>query len=92
MKIIDTKYSHDSGLEMVARSGRRMAEMSTDEAPLVGHVTIGIFADGTYSCGFKMPEDQPFIGPTMFCAYIKEIIQRELTGKLSADDYAKEYL
>ncbi|SES19832.1 hypothetical protein [Sphingobium sp. YR768] len=91
MKIIDTNYDEGSHLSMAARSGRIIAEMSTDESPLVGHITIGIYGDGTYSCGFKMTEDHPFLGPTMFCALVKEIIQRDLTGKLSADDYAKEF-
>lgn len=92
IRVIDTGYEHGGYLEMAARSGRIIAEMSTEEAPLIGHVTIGIYADGTYSCGFKMPEDQPFMGPTLFCAFLKTVIEREMTGKLAADDYAKEYL
>lgn len=92
MDIIDTGYEHDANCAAAARSGRVLAEMSTDEAPLIGHISIGIYADGTYSCGFRMPDDQPFMGPTLFCAFVKEVIQRELTGRLSADDYAKEYL
>lgn len=90
--IIDTNYDHDSYTAAAARSGRILAEMSTEEAPLVGHLAIGIYADGTYSRGFKMPTDQPFIGPTLFCAMLKEIIAREMTGQLAAEDYAREYL
>ena len=92
MHVIDTGFVEDGYLEMAARSGRIIAEMSTEEAPLIGHVTIGIYADGTYSCGFKMPEDQPFMGPTLFCAFLRTVIEREMTGKLAADDYAKEHL
>jgi len=92
VKIIDTSYEHSSYLAMAARSGRILAEMSQEGSELIGHVSIGIYSDGTYSCGFKMPDDQPFIGPTLFCAFIKEVIEREMTGKLAAYDYAKEYL
>lgn len=92
MNIIDTAYEHDSHLAMAARSGRIIAEQSEEGSELVGHVTIGIYSNGTYSCGFKMTEDHPFLGPTLFCAMVKEIIEREMTGKLAADDYAKEFL
>ncbi|MEC3912361.1 hypothetical protein U5A82_18340 [Sphingobium sp. CR2-8] len=71
--IIDTDYESNSYLAMAARSGRILAEMSTEGSELIGHVTIGIYSDGTYSCGFKMPDDQPFMGPTLFCAFIKEV-------------------
>lgn len=90
--VIDTDYDHSGYLAMAARSGRILAEMSKDGSELIGHVSIGIYSDGSYSCGFKMPDDQPFMGPTLFCAFIKEVIEREMTGKLAADDYAKEYL
>lgn len=85
-------YDEDSPQARAARSGRTLAENSTEQSTLIGHVTIGIYSDGTYSCGYNMPEDQPFMGPTLFCAFIKTIIEREMTGKLAADDYAKEYL
>lgn len=92
MKVIDTGYEPRSYLAMAARSGRILTEMSKDGSELIGHVTIGVYSDGTYSCGFKMPDDQPFMGPTLFCAFIKEVIEREMTGRLAADDYAKEHL
>jgi len=82
----------DSMPAKVMRAGRCLAEYHTVETPLIGHVSIGIFADGTYSCGFQCPEDHGLFGPILFTAYIKEIIERELTGKQSADDYAKEFL
>ncbi len=91
-KLIDTGYEPGSYLAMAARSGRILAEMSEEGSELIGHVTIGIYSNGGYSCGFKMPTDQPFMGPTLFCAFIKEIIEREMTGQLAADDYAKEFL
>lgn len=39
-----------------------------------------------------MPTDQPFMGPTLFCAFVKEIIERTMTGQLAAEDYVKEHL
>lgn len=89
---IDTGFQGDGYLEMAARSGRILAEMSAEGSELIGHVTIGIYSDGTYSCGFKMPTDQPFMGPTLFCAFVKEIIERTMTGQLAAEDYVKEHL
>ena len=91
IKAIDTGFDYDSPISRAARSGRMIAEHSTEAAPIIGHLTIGIYGDGTYSCGFVMPENH-IIGPTFFVAYVREIIARELTGQLAADDYAKEYL
>lgn len=92
LHVLETGYDHTGYLEMAARSGRILAEMSHEGSELIGHVSIGVYSDGSYSCGFKMPDDQPFMGPTLFCAFVKEVIEREMTGKLAADDYAKEYL
>ena len=57
IKAIDTGFDYDSPISRAARSGRLIAEHSTEAAPLIGHLTIGIYGDGTYSCGFVMPED-----------------------------------
>jgi len=92
LSVIATGYDEGSPEARAARSGRAIAEYSEEGSELVGHVTIGIYSDGRYSCGYNMPENHAFLGSTMFCAMVKEIIQRELTGKLAADDYAKEYL
>jgi len=91
IKAIDTGYDYDSPIAKAVRSGRMIAEHSTDDSPLIGHLTIGIYGDGAYSCGFNVPENH-IIGPTLFIAFIREIIARELSGKLAADDYAKEFL
>jgi len=32
------------------------------------------------------------MGPTLFIAFLKEIIARDLSGALAAEDYAREYL
>lgn len=91
--IKDTSFESDPGLAAAARSGRLIAEMATEDNPLIGHLTIGIFADGGYTCGYRMPNGpEHFIGPTLFVAFLKEIISRKLTGSLAAEDYAREYL
>lgn len=88
-----TTFESDPRLAAAARSGRMIAEMSTEENPLIGHLTIGIFADGGYSTGYLMPTGpEHFMGPTLFIAFVKEIIARDLTGALASDDYAREYL
>ncbi len=75
----------------VSRSARMLIENGTDDSPLVGFITIGVFGNGCYSCGFQCPEDH-LIGPTLFTAYVKEVVARELTGVMAADDYTQEYL
>lgn len=93
IKLAVTDYDPDSEEARMARSGRIIAEQSTEENPLIGHVTIGVYKDGGYSCGYFMPSgDESFFRPTLFTAFIKEVIAREMTGALAADDYAREYL
>lgn len=78
----------------LARCARIMAEIETDEAPLIGFVTVAIYGDGAYSTGFQCPdaESHPFCGATLFTAYVKEVIERKLTGQQAAEDYVREYL
>lgn len=93
VKLTFSEHEPDSEEGRCARSGRIIADQSTDEIPLIGHLTIGVYKDGGYSCGYFMPSgDGSFFGPTLFVAFIKEVIAREMTGALAADDYAKEYL
>jgi len=82
----------DSNPAALTRGARALCELETEEAPLIGHVQIGVFADGRYSIGYRIPDDHPLLGTTLFCAMVKEIIAREMTGKLAADDYAKANL
>lgn len=76
----------------ISRSARLLIENETDEAPMIGFATFAVYGDGTFSLGFQCPEEHPFLGPTLFTAYLKEIIEREMTGRMAADDYAKEFL
>jgi hypothetical protein len=75
----------------VARCARIMAENQTEGSDLIGFVTVAVYSDGAYSCGYQCPEDH-LIGPTLFTAYAKEVIERQLTGAMAAEDYAKEFL
>lgn len=45
---IDTGFQPEGYLEMAARSGRILAEMSGEGSELIGHVAIGIYSDGTF--------------------------------------------
>jgi hypothetical protein len=81
----------DSLPAKVSRSARILIENGTEEAPLIGFVAIAVYGDGGFSCGFQCPENH-LIGPTLFTAYAKEVIARQMTGVMAADDYAKEYL
>lgn len=81
----------DAVTAKLSRGARMICELETEEAPLIGYVTVGIFADGTYSLGFKTPEDH-VIGATLFTAYVKEVIQREMTGQFAAEDYVRDHL
>lgn len=76
----------------ITRAARTLCELSTEGAPLVGYIALGVYADGGFSMGFQTPDNHPIIGRTLFAAYVREIIRRELTGKQAADDYAKEWL
>ena len=92
LRAIDAIGNTDSIVARVSRSARMLIEHGTDEAPLIGFATVAVYGDGGFSLGFQCPEDHPFLGPTLFTAYLKEIIEREMTGQMAADDYAKEYL
>lgn len=94
IRAVDATGDPDSLAGKIARSARFMAENATDEAPLIGFVTVAIYGDGAHSIGFQCPdaETHPFCGPTLFTAYVKEVVERKLTGEQAADDYAREYL
>ena len=94
LKAVEASGDPDSLSGKVARSARILAENATDDAPLIGFVTVAIYGDGAHSIGYQCPtiETHPFCGPVLFTAYIKEVIERNLTGQQAADDYAREFL
>ena len=89
---VEAASDPDSLRGKLSRSARMLIENETEEAPLIGYVNVAVYSDGTYSLGFQCPEDHPFLGPTLFTAYVKEVIEREMTGQMAADDYARENL
>ncbi len=94
LRAVEAANDPDSLPGKVARSARILAENATDEAPIIGFVTVAIYGDGAYSVGFQCPDatTHPFCGPALFTAYVKEVIERQLTGQQAADDYAREFL
>lgn len=94
LQAVEAAGDPDSLAGKIARSARILAENATDEAPLIGFVTVAVYGDGAYSVGYQCPtpETHPFCGPALFTAYAKEVIERELTGQAAADSYAREFL
>lgn len=82
----------DTAAAKVTRAARALCEFQTEAAPLIGHVTIGVFADGGFSFGFSCPTEHPIIGPVLFTAFVREIIRQKMTGVQAADEYARDYL
>lgn len=44
---------------------------------LIGFMIIGVGRDGSYQAGWRLRDDAPF-GPTLFGAFIGEIVRREM--------------
>lgn len=57
---------------LIVRHARMIAD---DEADMVGFVVVGIFADGTHNCGFRLDKDAT-VGRTMLPSYVADVVRR----------------
>jgi hypothetical protein len=63
----------------VVRNARAVAEMATDDSPLVGYVLIGLYGDGAASVGYRYDNKAGNIIPrALIPAWIAEIIRRDM--------------
>jgi len=92
LQAVDASRDPDGLPRKVSRSARMLIENGTEDAPLIGFASVAVYADGCFSMGFQCPEGHPFMGAALFTAYIKEVIEREMTGQMAADDYVREHL
>jgi hypothetical protein len=69
------------------RGARILVEHSTDNSKICGYMALAIYSDGTYSCGWQRPEDHPLIGQTLFAAFVREVVNRELIGPQIMQDF-----
>lgn len=71
---------------------RKIVEFQAEGSKLSAFVAIGIYEDGQFSMGFRFDPDHPFLGRSLLVAFVKEIIEREMTATFSAEEYVKNNL
>lgn len=74
----------------VVENARRVAEMATDEAPLVGYVLVGLYRDGTTSVGYRYDLNDCPVPRMILPEWIAEIIRRDMITAPEARDVFNE--
>lgn len=62
----------------IVANARTIAEQATTDAPLVGYVVVGLYADGASSVGFRYDLKRCPVPRTVIPAWIAEIIRRDM--------------
>lgn len=89
VRILQSRRGPDGGDDWrgaIVRNARGVAEMGTDNDPLVGYILMGIFADGSTSFGYRYDGSATPIPLALFPAWIAEIVRREMVTANKARD------
>jgi hypothetical protein len=70
----------------IVANARAVGEQATADAPLVGYVVIGLYADGCSSVGYRHDPDRCPIPRSLLPSWIAEIIRRDMIVALEARD------
>jgi hypothetical protein len=68
----------------VVRNARKVAEMATDDSPLVGYLLVGLYGDGQASFGYRYDPDRVPVPRALIPAWIAEIVRRDMIGSVEA--------
>lgn len=68
----DCRPDGESYKGLIVQHARAIADTTDD---MVGFVVVGIFADGTHNCGFRLDKDC-VVGRTMLPSYVADVVRR----------------
>lgn len=72
----------------IVANARGVADQATDEAPLVGYLVVGLYADGASSVGFRYDYDRCPVPRMLIPAWVAEILRRDMiTAPEAADKF-----
>lgn len=74
----------------ILKNARAVSEQATDDAPLVGYVLVGIYADGCTSVGYRYDSKTCPIPRTLLPAWLAETVRRDLLINEEARDVFNE--
>jgi len=74
----------------IIANARGVAEQSTDEAPLVGYVVVGLYADGCSSIGYRYDPDRCPVPRSLIPLWIGEILRRDMITNVEAREVFNE--
>lgn len=74
----------------IVANARKVADVGTEDCPLVGYVVVGMFADGMTSVGFRHDPERCPIPRALMPAWIAEVFRRELIVEPEAADKFNE--
>lgn len=74
----------------IIANARGVAEQATNDAPLVGYVVVGLYADGAASVGYRYDFDKCPVPRMLIPAWVSEIIRRDMIVAPEARDVFNE--
>ena len=81
IRVLDRKATHPEGENWqgkMVENAKAIADMSTDQQPLAGYLTLGIFADGSTAMGFRYDMDNCAIPRALLPSWVAEVLRRDL--------------
>lgn len=70
----------------VVRNAKRVAELASEEAPLVGYLLIGFYSDGSASSGFRIDHAGCPVPVALMPSWVAEIVRRDLIVDTEAEN------
>lgn len=74
----------------IIANARGVAEQATPEAPLVGYLVVGFYADGCSSIGYRYDPDRMIIPRPLIPSWLAEIVRRDMLVSVEARDTFNE--
>jgi hypothetical protein len=75
----------------VVRNARKVADLATEDSPLVGYVLLGLYGDGATSVGYRYDTTAKGAIPrALLPSFIAEVVRRDLIANEGARDVFHE--
>lgn len=79
--VLNNKRMDDGGEDWrgsIVKNARVTADMETPDAPLVGYLMVGIYADGCTSTSFRYDSEQCPIPRALLPSWVAEVVRRDI--------------
>lgn len=74
----------------IVANARKVAEQSTEAAPLVGYIMVGMYGDGCASVGWRYDWDRCPVPRMVVPTWLAEVLRRDLISEVTATDKFNE--